>query len=57
MLGNVYETPRLLDEYLLFHYGSAEEILPHAAGPHEALDFPVRSVLENTAATPRARVP
>jgi putative 4-mercaptohistidine N1-methyltranferase len=41
---NIYETPRLLGEYLLFHYASAEEILPWDFGPRDALNFPVRSV-------------
>lgn len=46
MNGNIYETPRLLAEYLLFHYGKPEEILPPAApsGMAEALEFPVRTV-------------
>jgi putative 4-mercaptohistidine N1-methyltranferase len=43
---NPYETRRLLDEYLLFHYGQPQEILPWEMGPHTALDFPVRSVNE-----------
>ena len=43
---NIYETERLLHEYLLFHYGSAEEVLPWAFGPREALGFAVRSVTE-----------
>ncbi len=43
---NPYETDRLLSEYLLFHYGSAEEILPYRDGPTDALDFPVRCVRE-----------
>lgn len=43
---NIYESDRLLNEYLLFHYGSAEEILPYQFGPAEALHFPVRSVTE-----------
>jgi len=46
MAANPYETRKLLDEYLLFHYGSPEEILPHAFGPVGALGFPVRSVTE-----------
>ena len=25
---DIYETERLLDEYLLFHYGTAAEVLP-----------------------------
>jgi putative 4-mercaptohistidine N1-methyltranferase len=44
--GNIYESDRLVREYLLFHYGTAEEILPWLGGPREALDFAVRSVHE-----------
>jgi SAM-dependent methyltransferase len=42
---NPYETERLLAEYLLFHYGGADEILPAAApaGMRDALDFAVRT--------------
>jgi SAM-dependent methyltransferase len=43
---NPYETDKLLHEYLLFHYGKPEEVLPWAAGPREALDYPVRCVGE-----------
>jgi putative 4-mercaptohistidine N1-methyltranferase len=43
---NPYETDPLLSEYLLFHYGSAEEILPYGDGPTDALGFPVRCVRE-----------
>lgn len=46
MDGNIYESDRLVREYLLFHYGTAEEILPWPGGPHGALDFAVRSVHE-----------
>ncbi len=55
---NVYETPRLLDEYLLFHYGRAEEMLPdslRATAPVEALHFAARTVVENLPAHPVAR--
>ena len=45
-MANIYESRRLLDEYLLFHYGSPQEVLPWASGPKEALGFPVRTVLE-----------
>ena len=45
-MSNIYETKRLLDEYLLFHYGSADEVLPWPTGPKEALGFPMRTVLE-----------
>ena len=41
-----YESQQLLDEYLLFHYGTAEEILPYPFGPHAALNFPSRCVAE-----------
>ncbi len=43
---NIYETDKLLAEYLLFHYGTAEEILPYRDGPREALHYPVRCVTE-----------
>lgn len=45
MSTNPYESERLLAEYLLFHYGTAEEILPASApqGMREALDFAVRT--------------
>ena len=33
---NIYETRRLLDEYLLFHYGAAHEVLPWEQGPKSA---------------------
>jgi putative 4-mercaptohistidine N1-methyltranferase len=43
--ANPYESERLLAEYLLFHYGTAAEILPPDApgGMREALDFAVRT--------------
>src|SRR5690349_9821624 len=43
---NPYETDKLLNEYLLFHYGSAEDILPWPDGPRGALDYAVRCVSE-----------
>lgn len=43
---NIYETRRLLDEYLLFHFGSAAEVLPWEGGPRGALGFPARTVTE-----------
>lgn len=42
----IYESRRLLDEYLLFHYGSDEEVMPWAFGPKQALHFAVRTVTE-----------
>lgn len=41
-----YETERALAEYLLFHYGSPEQILPWAFGPATALNYPARCVSE-----------
>ncbi|MEI6871568.1 MAG: hypothetical protein WCL08_04740, partial [Verrucomicrobiota bacterium] len=43
---NPYETRKLLSEYLLFHYGSSQEVLPFTQGPHEGLGYPVRCVRE-----------
>lgn len=44
--ANPYESHALLGQYLLFHYGTPEEILPYAFGPRDALQFPVRCVAE-----------
>jgi putative 4-mercaptohistidine N1-methyltranferase len=45
---NPYESNKLLGEYLLFHYGTPEEILPPVrdwpAGMEAALGFPARTV-------------
>jgi len=56
-MSNVYESTKLLDEYLLFHYATEEETLPAMAPPgqNEALNFAVRTVVENVPARPRAR--
>lgn len=43
---NVYETDKLLSEYLLFHYATEEEILPAGYGGVEALFYPARCVAE-----------
>jgi putative 4-mercaptohistidine N1-methyltranferase len=42
---NVYESEKLLNEYLLFHYGTAEEIAPPPMAA-SALNFSVRCVAE-----------
>lgn len=46
-MSAIYESPRLVAEYLLFHYGSADEILPPGVdwpgGMREALGFPGRT--------------
>jgi SAM-dependent methyltransferase len=46
---NIYESPRLLDEYLLFHYGSEEQVfaddeIPYPPAMREALGFTRRTV-------------
>ncbi len=45
-MENLYESDELLQEYLLFHYGDPEEILPYPFGPKSALGFPRRSISE-----------
>lgn len=54
-MENPYESTALLNEYLLFHYGSVAEIMPWDFGPREALHFPVRTVAELTDSTPYNR--
>ena len=51
---NIYESDKLLAEYLLFHYASAEEILPYEFAPRSALDFPARCVSECVTTSGRA---
>ena len=41
-----YETDKAVAEYLLFHYGSSDEIMPYTGGPVSALHYPVRCVVE-----------
>lgn len=47
-MSDLYESDKILAEYLLFHFGAAEEILPPNSlwpqGMIDALDFPVRTV-------------
>jgi len=46
-MSAIYESSKLLSEYLLFHYGEEDEILPPSRewpmGMREALGFPVRT--------------
>ncbi|MGJ8644924.1 MAG: methyltransferase domain-containing protein [Luteolibacter sp.] len=46
-MSDIYEDPKVLSEYLLFHYGNADEILPPSVswpdGMRDALDFAVRT--------------
>lgn len=43
---NFYETDKAVSEYLLFHYGRPEEVLPYDFGPVSALNYPIRCVSE-----------
>uniref|UniRef100_A0A2C9K1Q9 Methyltransferase type 11 domain-containing protein n=1 Tax=Biomphalaria glabrata TaxID=6526 RepID=A0A2C9K1Q9_BIOGL len=40
--SDVYETDKLISEYLVFHYGKPEQLIPYPFGPKEDLDFPKR---------------
>ena len=44
MSASFYETNRAIAEYLLFHYGTPEQVLTCPDGPADALDFPARCV-------------
>lgn len=46
MSSNPYESDELLQQYLVFHYASAEEQFSYPFGGSDALDFPKRCVLE-----------
>ena len=58
MAEGFYETSKALSEYLLFHYGKPEEVLPWCFGPSDALDYSIRCVNKCVAVerlTPNAR--
>jgi putative 4-mercaptohistidine N1-methyltranferase len=44
--ANYYQTDRAVSEYLLFHYGEADQIQPWPFGPSDALRYPERCVGE-----------
>lgn len=52
-----YESEKLLSEYLLFHYGEDDVVLPYAFGPREALRYPQRcaELLQRVSEKPDAR--
>ena len=50
MAMSVYETERLNDEYLLFHYGTPDQVCPWVHRPREALGFAQR-IVERFSAT------
>jgi putative 4-mercaptohistidine N1-methyltranferase len=41
--ASVYESTRAVHEYLLFHYGAPDVLMPYSFGPHAALSFPQRT--------------
>lgn len=43
---NPYETQRAVAEYLLLHFGNADDVLGGLPGPEAAIGFPVRCVRE-----------
>jgi putative 4-mercaptohistidine N1-methyltranferase len=43
-MNAIYESDLLIDQYLLFHYGTAEDQLPYSFGPRESLFYPIRCV-------------
>lgn len=45
-MDNLYESDKLLSEYLHFHFGDPQEVLPWSTGPTDALDYAVRCVTE-----------
>ncbi|PIK34321.1 hypothetical protein BSL78_28853, partial [Apostichopus japonicus] len=40
--NNIYETQKYVNEYLLLHYGEADEVLRHSFVPMDSLEFPRR---------------
>ena len=46
-----YESEELLNQYLLFHYGSEQDQLPWDFGPSHALNFPARCISEGVDAS------
>lgn len=53
-MSNPYESDELIRNYLLFHYGTASDLLPEGIGPREAVGFARRLVGEllDTASLP-----
>lgn len=54
-MANLYETDKLLEEYLLLHFGDPKDVLPWDFGPKEALEFPARCVTERVKPVEGAR--
>src|SRR5690606_30824581 len=41
-MPQTYESPQMLAEYLLFHYGDDADVMPWEFGPKNALQYPAR---------------
>ncbi len=46
MMTPFYETDRAVSEYLLFHFGEPDQLLPWSFGPKGGLNYPARCVSE-----------
>lgn len=57
-MSEIYESPQMLAEYLLFHYGDDEDSMPWEFGPRAALHYPARcaALCKKTADGPAHRV-
>ena len=42
LLSNVYETDRIVNQYMAFHYAEEEKYFRYDFGPKEHLGFPIR---------------
>ncbi|MEO6908008.1 MAG: putative 4-mercaptohistidine N1-methyltransferase [Abditibacteriaceae bacterium] len=43
-MPQTYESPQMLADYLLFHYGDDADVMPWEFGPKDALQYPARCV-------------
>jgi putative 4-mercaptohistidine N1-methyltranferase len=41
-MPQTYESPQMLADYLLFHYGEDQDVMPWDFGPKDALQYPAR---------------
>lgn len=41
-MSHTYESPQMLADYLLFHYGDDADVMPWEFGPKDALQYPAR---------------
>lgn len=41
-MSQTYESPQMLADYLLFHYGEDQDVMPWDFGPKDALQYPAR---------------